>query len=354
MRSASSLAAILFVSAFFVIFSGTYGAAQSRTNASGTGGIHEIRGKVYSPSGKTIDSPIEVELQSISAFTTLKVFTDHEGGYSFRNLAAGNYTVVVKAGEQFEDIHESVTIDTEAQGRTDVPIPVIPKIVTVPVYLQFKRGVVLRNEVISAKWASIPKATLDHFKRGVELGQDNKNDEAEVELRKAIELSPGFAPAYTELARIALVTGKLDAAVEACQSAIKYDDTDFDAHLNLGIAYLNQKKYPEAEPELVTAAYLNRTAVRPHYYIGLLYVMKGDLDVAQKAFEKAIELNGGKGLPAIHKYLGRIYMKKDMEKEALRELETYLKLAPHAQDADKVKKDISDIKAKHPIKNALV
>jgi hypothetical protein len=46
-------------------------------------------------------------------------------------------------------------------------------------------------------------------------------------------------------------------------------------------------------------------------------------------------------------------MKKDMEKEAIHELETYLKLAPKALDADKVKKDISDIKAKH-VKNAFV
>jgi tetratricopeptide (TPR) repeat protein len=150
-----------------------------------------------------------------------------------------------------------------------------------------------------------------------------------------------------------LTTGKLDAAVEACRNAIKFDDSDFDAHLNLGIAYLNLKKYNEAEPELVTAAYLNRSSIRPHYYLGMLFVMKDDLDVAQKAFEKAIELKGGTTIPAIHKYLGRIYMKKDMEKEALRELETYLKLAPKAQDVERVKKDISDIKAKHT-KNAFV
>jgi tetratricopeptide (TPR) repeat protein len=103
----------------------------------------------------------------------------------------------------------------------------------------------------------------------------------------------------------------------------------------------------------VAAAYLNRTAVTPHYYIGIVSVMKGNLDVAQKAFETAKDLKGGNSLPAIHKYLGRIYMTKEMEKEALQELETYLKLAPKAQDVEKVKKDISDIKAKH-VKNAFV
>jgi hypothetical protein len=82
--------------------------------------------------------------------------------------------------------------------------------------------------------------------------------------------------------------------------------------------------------------------------------MKNDLDIAQKAFETARDLKGGKSLPAIHKYLGRIYASKNMEKEAVHELETYLKLAPKALDADKVKKDISDIKAKTHPKNAFV
>ncbi|HKP67634.1 MAG TPA: tetratricopeptide repeat protein [Pyrinomonadaceae bacterium] len=352
MRSASTLPAMLFASALFVVFSGTYGTAQSRTNASGTGGMHEIRGKLYLPTGKTLDNPVEVELHSISNFSTLKVITDREGAFAFRNLAPGNYQVVAHAGEQFEESREYITIDTEATGN--VPMRATPKVVTVPVYLQFKRGIILRNEVINAKWSTIPKSTLDHFKHGVELGQENKIEEAEAELRKAIEQSPTFAPAYTELGKLALTTGKLDAAVDACKTAIKYDESDFEAHLNLGITYLNLKKYSEAESELVNAAYLNRAAVRPHYYLGLLFVTKGDLDVAQKAFEKAIELNGGKSLPNIHKYLGRIYMKKDMQKEALQELETYIKLAPKAQDADKVKKEIIDIRAKSPVKNAFV
>ena len=350
MRSASSLAALL-IPAFFVLLFGSDLIAQSRTNQSGTGGIHEIRGKVYLPSGKTFDSPVEVELQSISNFSNLRLFTDRDGGFVFRNLAPGNYSVVVKAGEQFEDAREYVTIDTEAQGN--IPIAPTPKVVTVPIYLQFKRGVVLRNEVINAKWSSIPKQTLDHFKRGIELAQEKKTAEAEAELRKAIEMSPKFAPAHTELGKLQMLEGKLEDSVKSSSEAIRNDASDFDAHLNLGIAYLNLKKYTEAEPELVTAAYLNRNAVTPHYYLGLVFLMRNDLDIAQKAFETAKELNGGKSLPAIHRLLGRIYLQKDMEKEGIQELETYLKLAPKAQDAEKVKKEISDTKAKH-IKNAFV
>src|SRR5215203_549875 len=289
MRS-TSFRAVLFISAFFVMLSGVELVAQSRTNQSGTGGIHQIRGKVYLPSGKSFDTPIEVELQA--TFTSLKVFTDRGGSFVFENLSPGSYTVVVNAGDPFEPSREYFTIDPEVPApRGGIAlIQPTPKVVTIPIYLQFKRGVVLRNEVINAKWSTIPKETLEHFKRGVELAQDKKMVEAEAELRKAIELSPKFAPAYTELGRLQLAGGKLDEAVESCKSAIRNDDADFDAHLNLGIAYLNLKKYNDAEPELVTAAYLNRTAVTPHYYLGVVFVMRNDLDVAQKAFETAREL----------------------------------------------------------------
>jgi len=348
----ASFRAVLFISAFFVMLSGQELIAQSRTNQSGTGGIHQVRGKIYLPSGKSMDTPVEVELQS--TFTSLKVFTDRGGSFIFENLSPGSYTVLVNGGEQFEVAREYFTIDPEVpapRGGVALMQP-SPKVITVPVYLQFKRGVVLRNEVINAKWSTIPKETLEHFKRGVEHVQDKKTAEAEAEFRKALELSPKFAPAYTELGRLQLANNRLEEAVESCKSAIRNDEADFDAHLNIGIAYLYLKNYSAAETELVSAAYLNRAAVTPHYYLGLLSVMRNDLDVAQKAFETAKEL-GGKSLPAIHRFLGRIYLKKAMEKEGLQELETYIKLAPKAEDAEKVKKEISDIKAKH-VKNAFV
>ena len=341
----TGLASIAFVAACLTVN------GQSRVNTSGNGGMHTIQGRVYLPNGRTIDSAIKVELQS-SRDAPISVYTDSNGGFAFRALSPGNYTLFVDAGENFEPTREYITIDTEAQGN--VRINPTPKTVTIPLYLQFKRGVVLRNEVINAKWSSVPEETLNRFKHGIELEQANKLAEAEAELRKAIELTPSFAPAHTELGKLILQSGKPDASVEHFKNAIRYDESDFEAHLSLGIAYLNMKKYDLCEPELVAAAYLNRSAVRPHYYLGMLFVMKNDLDIARKAFETARDMNGGKSLPNIHKFLGRIYMKKEMDKEALQELETYLKLAPKAVDADKVKKEITDIKAKHPVKNAFV
>src|SRR5690348_16318351 len=104
-----------FVSALFVLglvggFALTSSFAQTKVNSSGTGGINQIRGKVYQPNGTAIDTPIEVELQS-STFGSLKLTTDMSGAYVFEHLSPGPYTVVVNAGDQFEIARESVLID---------------------------------------------------------------------------------------------------------------------------------------------------------------------------------------------------------------------------------------------------
>ena len=282
MRS-RKLFAIGFILASVAVSSSILG--QSRTNSSGTGGLHVIQGRVYLPSGKSLDSPVRVELQS-STFPSLSVHTDQNGAFFFRGLHPGNYTVVVNAGDSFEVATESITIDGEVQLSKTFSRSTT-KVFTVPLYLQAKRGVALRNDIINAKWASIPKEAIDRVRRGIELNQEGKRAEAEVQFQKAIELAPSFAPAHTELGKMILQDGKPEKALEPLRTAIRYDEKDFDAHLNLGMAYLNLKKYEEAEPELVAAAYLDPGAVTPHYYLGIVFVMKNDQAVAQKAFERA-------------------------------------------------------------------
>lgn len=341
MRSAVSFA-ILLVLAFLCISGAD---AQSRTNATGTGGIHEIRGRIYLPSGRSMDTSIEVELQG--SFTSLKVYTDRNGGYSFQNLAPGNYTVIVNASEEFDTVREYTTIDNEIQGT--IRMMPIPKIITVPVYLQFKRGgrnATFKNEVINAKWASVPREAVERYRGGLELINANKPDQATAEFRKSIQISPSFAPAHTALGKLYLVTGKLDEALPELEAAIRYDDADFDARLNYGVALLNKKNLSEAEKALTQAANLNKTAVTPRYYLGILFIETKNLDAAQREMELARELVGSRSFPLLHRYLGGIYMAKRLNKEAVAELETYLNQEPNPKDADRIKQTIADLKSK--------
>ena len=317
---------------------------QTGSNNTGNGGINAIRGRIYLPNGRTLDRSIKVELQS-STQPTQSVYTDSNGGFAFTGLNAGSYTVVVNAGDSFEEAREYFLIDQEVQLGS-VRVTPIPKSLSAPIYLRPKRAEGLRNEVLNAKWSAIPRDAVQHFKRGLELLRDGKETEAESEFRNAIAAAPNFAPAYTALGSIEVKAGKFDKAVESLKLAVRYDAAEFEANQNLGIAYFNLNKMSEAEPLFVNAAYLNGYSVVPHYYLGLIFSVRNDADVAQKAFEKVRELDGGKTFPVIHKYLGRIYIHKQMNKAAVAEFEAYLSLLPTAKDADAVRKEISEIKTR--------
>ncbi|MGH9818815.1 MAG: tetratricopeptide repeat protein [Pyrinomonadaceae bacterium] len=333
------------VSLVLFCFSSHLVSAQTRVNSSGTGGIHTIQGKVYAPSGRSIDSSVTVRLE-VSGSGDLTLITDQNGGYAFQNLAPGNYSIVVEGGDNFENVRESVTIDQDLRPLGGIPIPPTPKIFNVPIYLQLKRNVQLKNEVLNAKLANVPKDALTHYAKGQQLAQNNKVDDAIGEFRSALTEYPTFTECYLEIGKLYLTHGKIEDAINSFRNAIKLEPKNFEAHVNLGISLLNEKKYDEAEPELVTAAYLNRAAVTPHYYIGLIYAEKRQYDIAQKAFETAQSLPGGDTFPLLHRYLGGIYANKGMNKEAAEELAKYLRLDPNAKDADKIRQTISELKAK--------
>ena len=318
--------------------------AQSRVNSSGTGGLHVIQGRVFLPNGKALDSPVKVELQSYTQ-PTVSVHTDQNGSYKFAGISPGNYSVVVDAGESFEVTREDITIDGEVQLSKTFARSTT-KTFTIPLYLQPKRGQTFRSGTINAKWASVPRASIEHYEKGVEFMQAEKVAEAIVEFNKSIDLHPSFAPSHTQLGRIYLRKGQLDQSITSLRSAVKFDASDFDAHVHLGIALLNKMDLAGAERELVEAAFLNTQSVTPHYYLGVLFVEKKDYDVAQKAFEKAKQLKRETEYPLVHRYLGGIYEAKKLSKQAVEELETYLRLQPNAKDADRLRQTIADLKSK--------
>lgn len=315
---------------------------QGNTNNTGNGGINSIRGRIFLPNGRTLERSIKIELQSTTQ-PTQTVYSDRNGAFAFNGLNPGSYTIVVDAGEQFEIAREYYLIDKEVQTGS-VRIAPIPKTFNSPIYLQPKRAETLRNEVLNAKWSGIPKDAIQHFKRGFKLLQDGKEADAEVAFRSSITAAPNFAPAYTALGSLEIKNGKFENAVGTLKKAVHLDSEDFEASLNLGVAYLKLNKLKEAEPFFVNAAYLNTYSVLPHLYLGLIFYAQNDGEVALRAFEKVKELDGGKSYPVIHKYLGNIYLHKQMNKEAVAEFETYLKMLPDAKDAEAIRKEISDMK----------
>lgn len=156
------------------------------------------------------------------------------------------------------------------------------------------------------------------------------NSQARALFKQAIELDPGYGPAYVGLGRVELNavmqgwTGAPDAALQRAaslaQKATAIDATSAGAHALLGSIYIRYADYDRALDEMRRAVELNSSD--PASYAGLATALlwSGDVEGAVKNFE----ISGRLGLTASANetfILGIAYLLSDRNDDAIRALE---------------------------------
>ena len=302
---------------------------SSRGLSSGEGN-NQIQGRVHFPSGQAVSGrTVKVSLESVSNFGSNSTVVDQDGVFRFSNLPAGDYTVVVDAGSEFDRARETVNIDRGSNGR----------IVQVAVQLH------PRIDASNPLFAGVPKDALTLYQKGTEAARKGDAKAAAESLSAAVAKYPNFPLALSELGSQYLLLKQWDKAGETFEALAKLKPTDATAHLNLGIVAFNKKQMEEAETHLRKAVELKSPGPTAHYYLGLTLVSTKHYDDALKEFELTVA-NGGENIPLAHKYLGGLYMSAHKNKEAADELEKYLKLDPKAPDTERIKGTIKDLRSK--------
>jgi Tfp pilus assembly protein PilF len=327
------------------------GQAPGSTRGLSSGdGSHTIQGRVYFPSGTNVGAIVKVNLESNNSTGGGSTTTDQDGEFRFNNIRAGTYAVVVDGGKDYETAREPVNIDP---GGTSGPVT------SVTIHLRPK------VDASNPAFAGVPKAALDLYQKGTVAAQKGNAKSAAEFFSKAVETYPNFAMALNELGVQYMKIGQMDKAAETFGSLVKLKPGDAGAHLDLGIALYNQstgllstkageavpstkaeeagQKADQAVTELREALKLNSPGFTAHYYLGMALIRLKKYDEAQKEMELAIS-TGGENLAQAHRFLGGLYQRAQKNKEAVDELEKYLKLDPKAPDADRIKEIIKTLK----------
>lgn len=342
--SARSLFSFLFSAAFLLAAVSAASAQSGGVDFTGTNGKHRIKGYLYFPSGRSVDTRLKVKLESLNS-GTLTVMTDSNGSFSFMGLAPGSYTIVIES-EDYETARESVYIDTDARSRRGVNTISAPRVYTVMVYLQLKRAKTTEKAgVINAALANVPQQARDLYRQALEASQGGNHQRAVELLKGAVSLYPEFALAFNELGTQYLRLGRPGEAAEALRSALKYSPDNFNVLLNYGIALLNKKEFAEAETQLRLALRQKEYSPLAHMYLGIALINLRKYEEAESSLSRAITA-GGEGLSLVHYYLGGIYWRKREYKRAAEQLEKYLQLSPKAPDAEKIRATIKDLRSK--------
>ena len=101
-----------------------------------------------------------------------------------------------------------------------------------------------------------PNDATAHFQLGRMLAITGKNEDAAAEMAAGLKLDPSDSKAQRDLADMDADAGKYDQAAELYATLISSNPNDSGLHLWLGRMLLKQKKFAEAEQELIKAVKL--------------------------------------------------------------------------------------------------
>jgi tetratricopeptide (TPR) repeat protein len=243
--------------------------------------------------------------------------------------------VVIDREPDFEPFSQTVSV-IQPRGMP-------PQTFYVNIRLVLKGRPEAKPAVLNAEFANVPKRALAHYNAAVEQSKNKDYRGAVDELKLAIQEYPSFAIAFNELGVQYLKLNQLENADEAFQDALKITPDSFAALINRGIANVMLKRYGEAIPILRKALKKNDQSATGHYFLGQALANQGLFEQAEKELLASLEL-GKEDMKEAHRLLAIIYSSRGAKKQAADELETYLKLAPNASDAEQLKETIRKLK----------
>lgn len=301
---------------------------RSTSPESSSGGT--IRGKVVLPNGGFVTQSIRISLQTVRG-TDSTVFTDNTGTFEFTRLNPGRYQVVVDADPSlYETSAESIelvrgmvavlNIALKEKGKTGQP----------------KAGAVSAAELDS----NVPPRARKEFDRASEASKNGKSEEAITHLRNAIAIYPQYLMAHNDLGAQLLEVNRLDDAENELRLALDTDPAAFNPTLNLGIVLIKKHEIQSAIAVLEKATSMQSQSAAARFFYGVALSDASESERAEKEFIAAYTLGGDQYAEALF-YLGRIYMDRGDRTVARQYLERYVRVAPKASSSAEARKLIA-------------
>jgi adenylate cyclase len=138
-------------------------------------------------------------------------------------------------------------------------------------------------------WAYLAQAQL--------LNRSCRFDNAARASRRALELSPNFAPAYAILALVLAIQGACDEAINSAQHALGLSPNDRNVGLYAWFGSANAQfavgRYTEAAASAHLAIKKGPGHIGPHTFLTAALVLRGDMPVAAEARDALLRLRPG-------------------------------------------------------------
>ena len=183
----------------------------------------------------------------------------------------------------------------------------------------------------------------EYFERG--LARNAQDYDAKIaDYSEAIRLKPDYADAYYNRGLAYYHKGQYDRAIADYDEAIRLKPDYADAYNNRGNAYNNKGQTDRAIADYVEAIRLKPDYADAYNNRGVAYNNKGQYDRAIADYDEAIRLKPD--YANAYKNRGLAYYEKGDARATIRDWERALELNPNISQADTMRDNIRNLKAK--------
>lgn len=200
------------------------------------------------------------------------------------------------------------------------------------------------NTSISVAQYRVPQKARDALKKAREASANGKNDEAQKQLARALEIYPKYADALTLRAILKMDEKDLPGAVADLQQAITDDENCSMAYLVMGAVFNTESKFDDAIRALQRGQSLSPNSWQAYFEMAKALVGKTQYEPALRQLDRAQTL-APKDYPPIHLVRAHAMMGLNNYSDAMTELQAYLAKAPQGAGSQQAQKMLDQARA---------
>jgi Tfp pilus assembly protein PilF len=202
----------------------------------------------------------------------------------------------------------------------------------------------VEGSAISMTSLQAPKEARQDYDKGLQNERKNKFAEAAKEFQKAVDIYPHYAAAWYELGQVQQRNQEIEQARQSYLHAVSADARFVSPYLQLAELQAKAEKWTELAE--TTGKLLKLDAVdypMAYFYNATANLNLGQIEAAEKSARAGERLDAPHRYPKLEQVLAAILARKKDYAGAAAHLRTYLILAPDAEDAARMKKELAEM-----------
>jgi hypothetical protein len=296
-----------------------------------------LSGNVVVDEGKPLPQSAEIEM-ICSGHLYTQGYTDAKGYFSFPLRGPSNL-LGVDGGHSHEGAESWHLCDLQAD---------LPGFISETVSLSSSsdstgiiqtRPIVVHSvaraegNLVSASGAAAPAKAQKEFQKGCQEAKKGKWDAARGRFQKALAIDSKYAEAWLALGQVQVQQGQFDAARQSFQQALRADSKLVGAYSELAGLALQEKNWQELADATDRILQLDPGAPQYWYLNSAANYELKKVDKAEKSILQGLRLDVRQAIPKMQYLLAAILAFKKDYRGAAEHIRSYLRLAPHANDA---------------------